>query len=318
MRSMVKLLAVLVAVPGIVVAQAYPAKPIHLVVPFPPGGAVDLTARLMQQRLSTSLGQSVVIDNRAGAGGKIGAGLVSKAPADGYTILYTVGSDLSMKQGLPGAMNLLRDLTPIATAMASVSAFAVRNDLGVNNFRELMELARKNPGKLSYGSAGVASTHHLTGERLKQLGADMIHVPFKGLGPAVTALASGQVDINITNVATVLPQVRAGKVKIIAVIQPTRFDGLPDVPTVAEALPGFDVPVAWYAFFGPPSLPPAIVARWNGEIVKAMEAPEIRQRLSEASMALMYTPPDQMAALVKTTADVYERLFKSTGITLED
>ena len=118
--------------------------------------------------------------------------------------------------------------------------------------------------------------------------------------------------------ATVLPQARAGKIKVIAVIQPSRFDGLPDVPTVREVIPGFDVPVAWYAFFGPPSLPGAIASRWNSEIVKALEAPDLRQRLTESSMALMYTPPDQMPALIRTTAEVYERLFKSTGITLED
>ncbi len=318
MRWVTKVLVILMCGPGILLAQPYPSKPVHLVTPFPPGGAVDLTARLMQQRLSASLGQPVVVDNRAGAGGRIGATFVSKASPDGYTMLLTVGSDLAMKQGMPGALNLLTDLTPIATAVASVSAIAVRNDLGVNNFRELMDLAKRNPGKLSYGSAGIASTHHLTGERLKQLGADMIHIPYKGLGPALSALVSGEVDLNITNVATVLPQARAGKVKIIAVIQPSRFDGLPDMPTVREALPGFDVPVAWYAFFGPPGLPRPIVDRWNSEIVKALEAQDIRQRLVEASMALMFTPPDQMPALIRTTADVYERLFKSTGITLTE
>lgn len=301
-----------------VFAQTYPVKPVNLVTPFPPGGAVDLTARLMQQRLSSSLGQSVIVDNRAGAGGRIGASYVSKAPADGYTMLFTVGSDLAMRQGMPGALNLLTDLTPIATSVASVMAVATRNDLGANDLRELIDLAKRNPGKLSYGSAGVATTQHLIGERLKQLGAEMIHVPYKGFGPALTALVSGQVDVNITNVATVLPQARAGKVKIIAVIQPSRFDGLPDVPTVREILPGFDVPVAWYAFFGPPSLPGAIVSRWNSEIVRAVEVPEIRQRLTETSMAIMYTPPEQMPALIKTTAEAYERLFKSTGITLED
>ncbi len=318
MRLVKILILALVIAPSAAPAQTYPVKPVHLVVPFPPGGAVDLTARLMQQRLSASLGQSVVIDNRGGAGGRIGATYASKAPPDGYTMLFTVGSDLSMRQSSPGALILLRDLTPIATAVASVSAVAVRADLGVNNFRELMDLARRNPGKLSYGSAGIASTHHLTGERLKQLGADMIHVPFKGLGPALSALAAGQIDLSITNVATVLPQARQGKVKIIAVIQPARFVGLPDVPAVNETLAGFDVPVAWYAFFGPPALPRNIVERWNSEIVKALEAPEIRQRLTDASMALTYTAPEQMPALIKTTADVYERLLKSTGITLED
>ena len=235
---------------------------------------------------SAALGQPVVIDNRAGAAGRIGATYVSKAAPDGYTMLYTVGSDLSMRQNGPAALVLLRDLTPVATAVASVSCVAVRNDLGVANFRELVEMARRFPGKLSFGTAGVASTHHLTGERLRQLGADMIHVPFKGLGPAVTALASGQIDLNITNVATVLPQARAGKVKIIAVMQPTRFEGLPDVPAANEGLPGFDVPVSWYAFFGPPGLPRAIVNRWNAEIAKVLELPDIRARMNESSMAI--------------------------------
>jgi tripartite-type tricarboxylate transporter receptor subunit TctC len=315
---MTKGLVILMSVPGILLAQPYPSKPVHLVTPFPPGGAVDLTARLMQQRLSVALGQSVVIDNRAGASGRIGATFVSKAPADGYTMLFTVGSDLAMRQGMPGGLNLLTDLTPVATAVASVSAIAVRNDLGVNSLRELMDLVKRNPGKLSYGSAGIGSAHHLTGERLKQLGYDLIHVPYKGLGPALSALVSGEVDINVTNVATALPQARAGKVKIVAVIQPSRFDGLPDVPTVREVLPGFDVPVAWYAFFGPPGLPRPIVDRWNGEIAKALEAQDIRQRLTDSSMALMTTPTDQMPALVRTTAEVFDRLFKSTGITLEE
>jgi len=299
-------------------AQSYPVKAVQLVVPFPPGGAVDLTARILQQRFTASLGQPVVIDNRAGAAGRIGAAHVAKAAPDGYTMLYTVGSDLSMRQGGPGALVLLRDLTPVATAVASVSCLAVRNDLGVNNFRELLDMARKYPGKLSYGTAGVASTHHLTGERLKQLGADMIHVPFKGLGPAVNALAAGQVDINISNAATVLPQARAGKVKIIAVMQPTRFEGLPDVPAASEGLPGFDVPVAWYAFFGPPGLPPAIVARWNSEIVKALEAPEVRQRMNDASMAISYAGAERFPALIKATVETYEKVIKAAGITLQD
>lgn len=319
MKSLAKtLLSALLISPVVVQAQAYPVKPIHLVVPFPPGGAVDLTARLMQQRFSASLGQAVVVDNRGGAAGRIGASFVAQAPADGYTMLFTVGSDLSMRQGGPGALNLLRDLTPVATAVASVSAVAVRADLGVNNFQGLMDLARRNPGKLSYGSAGIASTHHLTGERLKQLGADMIHVPFKGLGPALSALAAGQIDLNITNVATVLPQARQGRVKLIAVLQPARFEGLPEVPAVNETLSGFDVPVAWYAFFGPPVLPRSVVERWNSEIVKVLEVPEIRQRINDSSMALNYTPPEQMPALIRNTAEVYERLLKSTGIKLED
>lgn len=312
------LMACAVLVPCAALAQSYPVKPIQLVVPFPPGGAVDLTARFMQQRLSAGLGQPIVVDNRSGAAGRIGAAYVSKATPDGYTMLYSVGSDLTMRQGGQDAVVLLRDLTPVATAVNSVSCLAVRNDLGVSSFKELIELAKKNPGKLSYGSAGVASAHHLTGERLKQLGADMIHVPFKGLGPAVAALAASQIDVNISNVATVLPQAKAGKVKIIAVMQPSRFEGLPDVPAASEGLAGFDVPVAWYAFFGPPGLPQPIVARWNAEIVKTLEAAEVRQRMNDASMALNYVPAEKLTGYIRATAESFEKLFKSTGIKLDD
>jgi len=298
-------------------AQEYPAKPIRLVVPFPPGGAIDLTARLFQPRLTAALGQPLIVDNRPGAAGAIGAESVSRAAPDGYTLLYTVGADLAIRHGKPGALDLTRDLTPIAAAVASVSCVAARADLPVNSMGELIDYARHNPGKLTYGSSGIGSTQHLTGERLRQHGIDIVHVPFKGVAPALTALVAGQIDLVVTNLATAMPQLRQGKVKVLAVTQPIRFEGARDIPAVNEALPGFDMPIAWYGFFGPPKLPAAIVARLNAEIVKTLQAPELQGRIADASMSAIFTTPGQFVALIRDTAEAYGKVVKAAGVQLE-
>ncbi len=298
-------------------AQEYPARPIRLVVPFPPGGAIDLTARLLQPRFAAALGQQLVVDNRPGAAGAIGAESVSRAAPDGYTLLYTVGADLAIRHGMPGALDLTRDLTPIAAAVASVSCVAARADLALNSMGELMDYAKRNPGKLTYGSSGIGSTQHLTGERLRQYGIDIVHVPFKGVAPALTAVVAGQIDLVVTNLATAMPQLRQGKVKVLAVTQPNRFEGARDIPAVNEALPGFDMPIAWYGFFGPPKLPAAIVVRLNAEVVKSLQAPELKGRITDASMSTMLTTPEQFAALIRDTAEAYARVVKAAGVRLE-
>jgi tripartite-type tricarboxylate transporter receptor subunit TctC len=298
-------------------AQEYPARPIRLVVPFPPGGAIDLTARLLQPRLAAALGQPLIVDNRPGAAGAIGAESVSRAAPDGYTLLYTVGADLAIRHGKPGALDLTRDLTPIAAAVASVSCVAARADLSINSMAELIDYARRNPGKLTYGSSGIGSTQHLTGERLRQHGIDIIHVPFKGVAPALTALVAGQIELVVTNLAIAMPQLRQGKVKVLAVTQPIRFDGARDIPAVNEALPGFDMPIAWYGFFGPPKLPAAIVARLNAEIVKTLQTPELQGRIADASMSAIFTTPGQFVTLIHDTAEAYGKVIKAAGIQLD-
>jgi tripartite-type tricarboxylate transporter receptor subunit TctC len=297
--------------------EEYPARPIRLVVPFPPGGAIDLTARLFQPRLSAALGQPLIVDNRPGAAGAIGAESVSRATPDGYTLLYTVGADLAIRNGKPGALDLARDLTPIAAAVASVSCVAARADLPINSMAELIDYAKRNPGKLTYGSSGIGSTQHLTGERLRQYGIDIVHVPFKGVAPALTALVAGQIDLVVTNLATAMPQLRQGKVKLLAVTQPIRFEGARDIPAVNEALPGFDMPIAWYGFFGPPKLPAAIVTRLNAEIVKTLQAPELKGRIADASMSAMLTTPGQFVALIRDTTEAYGKVVKAAGVQLE-
>jgi len=298
-------------------AQEVPAKPVRVVVAYAPGGAVDLTARLMQPLLSEALGAPVVVDNRPGAAGFIGAEFVSRAAPDGTTLLYTVGADLAIRGLKPGAFDSTRDLTPIASAVASVSCVAARASLPVDSIGELIDYAKRNPGKLSYGTAGIGSTQHLTGERLKQYGADMVHVPFKGVAPAMTALVAGEIDLSVTNLATALPQLRQGKIKVLAVTQARRFEGAREIPAIEEALPGFDVPIAWYGYFGPPGLPRAVVARLAAAIGKSLGAPELKEKITEAAMSVAFTGPEQFPGFIRETADAYGKVIKAAGIRLE-
>jgi tripartite-type tricarboxylate transporter receptor subunit TctC len=309
-------LACLGAAPG-AGAQDYPSRAVHIVVPYAPGGAVDLTARLMQQRLSEALGQPVVVDNKPGAAGQVGAEQVSRAPPDGTTLLYTVGAELAMRQSRPGATDPSRDLTPIASTVASVSCVVVRASLPVDSLPALIDYAKRNPGKLTYGTAGIASTFHLTGERMKQYGADMVHVPFKGAGPSVTALVAGEIDVALTNLATALPQIRQGKIRLLAVTQSRRFEGAPEVPAIDEALPGFDMPVAWYAFFGPPGLPRPIVTRLAAAIGKLLEAPDLRAKIAEGAMTVVYTGPERLPDFIRDTAAAYGRIIQAGGVKLD-
>ena len=292
-------------------------KPIRVVVAYAPGGAVDLTARLLQQRMSEALGQPVVVDNKAGAAGLVGAEFVSRAAPDGYSLLYTVGADLAIRQLKPGAFDSTRDLTPISSAVASVTCVAARAALPAGSIAELIEYAKRNPDKLSYGTAGIGSTQHLAGERLKQYGAHILHVPFKGVAPAMTALVAGEIDLAVTNLATALPQLRQGKIKVLAVPQARRFEGAPDIAAIDETLPGFDMPVAWYGFFGPPNLPRPIVAKLAAAIAKSLEAPELKEKITEAAMSVAVIGPDRFPAFIRDTASAYGKVIKAAGIQLD-
>jgi len=315
-RRVLLVLSVLGAAPG-VCAQDAPTRTVHIVVPYAPGGAVDLTARLMQQRLAEVLGQPVVVDNKPGAAGRLGAEQVSRAPPDGTTLLYTVGAELAMRQSRPGAIDPVRDLTPIASTVASVSCIVVRASLPFDSLAALIDYAKRNPGKLTYGTAGIASTFHLAGERIKQYGVDMVHVPFKGAGPSVAALVSGEIDVALTNLATALPQVRQGKIRLLAVTQRRRFEGAPEVPAIDEALPGFDMPVAWYAFFGPPGLPRPIVAKLAAAVGKLLETPELKSRIDEGAMSVVFTGPERLPDFIRDTAAAYAKVLQATGVQLD-
>ncbi len=297
-------------------SQTYPVKPVRVIVPFPPGGGVDLTARLLQQGLSAGLGQPVIIENRAGASGVIGAEIVSRAAPDGYTIVYTSGSDLALRPFVSKEFKLdvLRDFTPIASALESVGCIAVSASMPVKSLSELFDYARKNPGRLNFGSAGINASHHLIGESLRQFGIDMMHVPFNGLAPAVVALLGGQIEVNITNVASVAAQVRDGKVKILGITRAKRFADMPDIPTVAEVVPAYSFPVSFFAFFGPAELPQAVVARFNAEVGRAVSAPEVRAKARDLGMVDIHTSPEQFNAMLRLAVAEFGAAVKSGRI----
>ena len=306
----------IVLAPAMALGQGYPGKPIRVVVPFAPGGGVDLTARLITQRMQASLGQALIIDNRGGAAGQIGEEIVSKAPADGYNLLYGVGSDMSLRQFISKNPQLdpVKDFTPIATAVGTVSIIAGGPTTPGATLKDVITFARNNPGKITYGTAGVASYQHLIGEVLKQNGVDMVHVPFKGLAPALQALVAGQIELSITNFATSIAQINAGKARALAVLEPRRYEAVSGVPALSEEVPGFSMPTTWFGFFGPAGLPQPIVARLNADVSRAVESPEIAPKLRELYVRTIHTPPEQMTALIASTTEAFGRIVKASGI----
>jgi tripartite-type tricarboxylate transporter receptor subunit TctC len=272
-----------------------------------------LTARLLAEKLNATLG-SIVVENRAGATGKVGAEAVSRADPDGYSILYTVGGDLTVWQTKNDVPDRIRNLTPITSAVSTITVIAVRPTLAANSIAELLEFVRKNPGKLSYGSTGVGSYQHLMGEYLRSQGIDMLHVPYKGLAPVMTDLASGQIDVAISNLTTTLSLAKDGRVKLLAVARNDRYEGTPDIPSIKEALPNFKFPEPWYGFFGPPGLPAPIVSRLAREINSALASPEIKASLTKMSMVGISTTPEQFSAMVRETSTTYKTISDAAHI----
>lgn len=297
-------------------AQAYPSRVVKVVIPYPPGGGVDFTARLIGQRLSASLGQPFIVENRPGAGGSIAEDFVSKSEPDGYTLAYAVGSDLASRKFFTRKPTLdpLKDFTPIATAVGSVNCIAVAGSHPAKSFRELVEMTRRNPGKLTYGTSGVQSYYYLIGELLRQNGMDMLHVPYKGNAPVAVALVAGEIDVALINFAAVLPYLNSGKARALAVMEAKRYPGAPDLPTVSETLPDFKAPLSWFGFFGPPGLAQPIVETLNAEVAKALESPEVRDKVSGIHLNILITPAAQMRPLIVETADSFRRVVDSAKI----
>lgn len=297
-------------------AQTFPDKPIRLVIGYPPGGGIDFTGRLIADRLSRELGQPVVVENRAGAGGQIGADAVSKARADGYTLLFTVGSDLTWTRFMTRRKTIdpLTELTPIATAVASVSGLAVDAGSPYKTLRDLVDAARRNPGKLTYGTAGIQTVYYLYGEMLKQNGVSMTHVPYTGTPPIVPALLAHEIDVGALTLAIARPLADGGKLRLLGVFDPTRFPATPDVPAIKEVLPGFNAPVSWFGFFAPPDLPPAVAERLNADVAKAVQSPDIEQKIAAQSQRPMITPYDQMRPLLQQTTEIFHTLIVAAKI----
>src|SRR5262249_10032860 len=248
-------------------AQGYPSRPIRSIMTV--AGGADIVARLVAQGLTSSLGQPVVVESQSGAGGAIGAEAVARAAPDGYTIMLASESALVMNRFLAKSAHLdpLKDFTPITKAFETIAVVETTPAQPFGSIREMIDYAKRNPGKLSYGTSGIGTTHHLSGESIRLLtGIDWVHVPYKGGPPVLTPLVGGQIRVGSSVPATAAPFVASGKVRLLAVNGAKRYHVIPDVPTVSEQLPGYEAPPTWAGYFGPAGMPPAIVARLHDEI----------------------------------------------------
>jgi tripartite-type tricarboxylate transporter receptor subunit TctC len=300
-------------------AQDYPIRPVRMVVPFSPGGSTDTLARIVGQKLTERSGQPVIIENRAGAGGHIGAEQVAKSAPDGYTLLlggvpHAISASLYSK--LP--YDMARDLTAIAEVASFPSAIVLHPSLPANSVKELIALARTRPGRLSFGSAGIGSPNHLSLELFQTMaGVSMVHVPYKGSGQLVGDLLAGQVQLASMGLPVAVPHVQSGKLRAIAVTGAARSPLLPEVPTVSEAgLPGFEV-TSWYGVFGPAGLPADIVAKLNSEIGSAVTAPEVKERLAALGAEPSVKAPDQFGRYVREEIAKWAKVVKDSGAKAE-
>ena len=301
---------------GPAVAQSYPDRPVRVVVPYAAGAAADQLARAVGERLAQSLGQPGVGDNRGGAGGTLGADNVAKAPPDGYTIV--LGTDASQATNVfltrKFPYDPVKSFTPIAPAAINHIVLVVHPSLPVKSVGELVQYAKANPRKLSFGSSGTGSAHHLAGELLNEkAGIDMVHVPYKGGGPAMTDLLGGTLQVLFASMATAKPYIDGGKVRVLGVVEDKRFHGLPNVPTIGETVPGYAI-ASWFAFFGPAGLPQPVVAKLNADINKALATPALRDTLEKAGMSTTGGRPEELAALLRTELAQREKLVKAAGI----
>jgi tripartite-type tricarboxylate transporter receptor subunit TctC len=317
--SRVALLLIASLAAGASFAQDYPSRPVRMVVPFSPGGSTDTLARIVGQKLTERSGQPVIIENRAGAGGHIGADQVAKSAPDGYTLLlggvpHAISASLYSK--LP--YDLARDLTAIAEVASFPSAIVLHPSLPANSVKELIALARARPGQLSFGSAGIGSPNHLALELFQAMaGVSMVHVPYKGSGQLVGDLLAGQVQLASMGLPVAMPHVQSGKLRAIAVTGAARSPLLPDVPTVSEAaLPGFEV-TSWYGVFGPAGLPGDIVVKLNSEIGSAVTAPDVKERLAALGAEPSVKAPDQFARYVRQEITKWAKVVKDSGAKAE-
>ena len=316
LAALVGVAAIAVAAPTCAQTPAYPTKPIRLVVPFPPGGATDIIARAVAQKLSETWGQSIVVDNRPGAGGNIGTELVAKAAPDGYTLeMGTVGThaiNASLYAKIP--FDNVKDFAPIILVAGVPNVLEVTPSLPVNSVQELIAYAKANPGKLNFASSGNGTSIHLSGELFKTMtGVQMTHVPYKGSAPALADLIGGQVQLMFDNLPPSLAQIKAGKLRALAVTSSTRTAALPDIPTVAEAgVPGFEAS-SWFGLLAPAATPAPIVAKINAEIAKWLATPEAKEKLLAQGANAAGGTPDDFARHIGAETTKWAKVVKESG-----
>lgn len=313
------LLSLAVFLPVLAAAQDFPSRPVRIVVPYPPGGAGDMHSRLVAQKLSATLGQQVIVENRAGASGNIGSDHVAKSPPDGHTILFAT-TNLAINHAANAAkvpFNVLTDLLPVSMSLTSQNLIAVRPTLPVRNIAELVAYAKANPGKLSFGSSGVGSPW-LGMELLKTMaGISMVHVPYKGDAPAITDLMGGQIDLYATNVSALDAHHRSGKLRGIAVTSRKRASSLPDIATVDESgVPGYELE-SWFGFMVPAGTPRPIVDRLNAAMVQIIGMPDVQKAMLDVGLTPATSTPEAYAARIRADVDKFTRIIRASGIKID-
>ncbi|MBS1216926.1 MAG: tripartite tricarboxylate transporter receptor family protein [Proteobacteria bacterium] len=296
-------------------AQNYPTRPVRFVVPYAPGGSTDTLARTMGTKLSDLLGQQVVVDNRPGANGDIGMSIVAKAPPDGYSIVLGYIANLAIGPSLYDKMpyDPVKDFTSITQVAGASNIFVIHPSLPAKNFKEFIAYAKANPKKVTFASAGVASVGHLTGELLNDMaGIDMLHVPYKGSGQAISDLVGGHVKVMISGMASTLPHVRSGKLIGIVTTGAKRTPATPDIPTIGETYPGFESS-SWFGVLGPAGMPKPVVMRLNADIHKSLQDPAVAKRLANVGFEITYGTPEQFAAYIQSEIKKWAKVVKASG-----
>jgi tripartite-type tricarboxylate transporter receptor subunit TctC len=296
----------------------YPARPVRLIVPFAPGGGTDIIARLVGQEIGQNWGQPVVVDNRGGSGGIIGTQLASKASPDGYTMVLcslALSYSPALYSKLP--FDPLKDFQPITMVATQPFAYVVVPGLGVNSMKELIALARSRPGEIRYGSGGAGGSSHLGTELLRTMtGIELVHVPYKGTGPALTAMLGGEIHMQLIGISSVVPHLKAGRMRALAVSGAKRSSAAPDIPTVAETVPGYAFDV-WYGMLFPAATPRPIIARVNAEINRALKSPALTQRFATLGLEAAGGTPEQFAATLRSEIAKWRKVVKAANIRVE-
>jgi tripartite-type tricarboxylate transporter receptor subunit TctC len=314
------LLTLTAGLAGIASAQSFPVKPLRIVVAFPPGGPSDYAARVVSQKLPEFIGQPVVVDNRAGAGGALATELVARAAPDGYTLVVGNTGTLTVLPHLQAKMpyDPMRDFTPIVNLIGGPSFLLIHPSVPAKNLRELIALAKRKPGQLSFASAGVGQISHMNGELLKQLaGIDLLHVPYKGTGPTMPELIGGQVSMTFSTSVDSLQFVKAGRARALAVTGKQRLAVAPDIPTMAEAgLPGFES-LNWNGIVGPAGIPRDVVNRLNREIVRVLNLPDVKEKVIAQGNFVIGDTPEQFGAFIRAESDKWARVVKQANIKVD-
>jgi len=302
------------------VAQSYPTKPIRWIVTYPPGGPTDVVARAIGAKLTEAWGQQIIIDNRAGAGGMIGTELGARAAPDGYTLLFGTSAGMTINPALQSKLpyDPVKDFAPVSLLVINPQLLVLNPTVPANSVKELVALAKAKPGQLNYASVGQGSPNHLGMELLKALtGTNIVHVPYKGTGPAITDLLGGQVQLMFNSMPTVLPLVRSGKLRALAVGSTQRISAIADIPTVAESgVPGFEN-VTWYGMFAPAKTPREIVNKLNAQVVRILAEPDMAQRLSSQGAEPRSSTPDELAKFMRVEFGRWAKVIKSAGVKVE-